>query len=167
MVIAAIQEEEQWRRVKNLVVFLHTGRPNLLFICMIEMKPFYAILLGGLSSADWSVRRLGGGGSMPTTGDSLAACIPPPSTGVTRRTKQSKVLENRDLCRIVASFLPKDPSIDYVEEEEEEEEDIDDDDNDGDDDDNNGDVDCYADKEEWGKKKEDEEEEEEEEDQES
>jgi hypothetical protein len=66
---------------------------------------------------------------MPTTDGPTTASIPP-STGVTRRSKQSKVLENRDLCRIVSSFLPMDPSIHYVEEEEEDTGDYDDDDDD-------------------------------------
>ena len=64
--------------------------------------------LGGLSSADWSVRRLGGGGLMPTTDDTAAAHADIPSSGVTpRRSRQRRVLENRDLCRIVGSYIPK------------------------------------------------------------
>ena len=56
-------------------------------------------LAGGLSAADWSVRRLGGGGSMPATDGTL-------SSGVSLSGRQSKVLENRDLCRIVTSYIP-------------------------------------------------------------
>ena len=69
------------------------------------------VFSGGLSAADWSVRGLGGGGSMPTTtAAATAAVVVPdiPSTGVILRGRQSKVLENRDLCRIVASYsIPK------------------------------------------------------------
>ena len=63
--------------------------------------------LGGLSSADWSVRRLGGGGLMPTTDGTAAAHADILSPGVTPRSRQRKVLENRDLCRIVGSYIPK------------------------------------------------------------
>ena len=65
------------------------------------------VFLGGLSSADWSVRRLGGGGSMPTTDGTAAAHSDIPSLGEFLRGRQSKVLENRDLCRIVGSYIPK------------------------------------------------------------
>ena len=79
----------------------------LMYVCVY-------VYVGGLSSTDWSVRRLGGGGcgSMSATIDStFAHHQPPPSSpaGVTTLLvgrQQSKVLENRDLCRIVASFLP-------------------------------------------------------------
>ena len=62
---------------------------------------------GGLSSADWSFRRLGGGGSMPATDDPAAAVDITPSSRVARSRRMSKVLENRDLCRIVVSYIPK------------------------------------------------------------
>ena len=72
------------------------------------------LLVGGLSAADWSVRGIGGGGSMPTTYGTTAAAavivvVPDfPSTGFTLSGgRQSKVLENRDLCRIVTSYIPK------------------------------------------------------------
>ena len=81
--------------VVQLPVFLLTS-----FSCL-ELCFFVS---GGLSSADWSVRRLGGGGSMPTTDGTAAAHS---EIGVTRRSRQRKVLENRDLCRIVGSFIPK------------------------------------------------------------
>ena len=68
------------------------------------------VCLDGLSAADWNIRsRVDGGGSMPLS-DGTAALpnamrIPP--SGVKRRRKDLKVLENRDLCRIVSSFIPK------------------------------------------------------------
>ena len=72
------------------------------------------VFLGGLSSADWSVCRLGGCGSMPTTDDGTATAHSAhsahsdiPLSGVSRRSRQRKVLENRDLCRIVGSFIRK------------------------------------------------------------
>ena len=70
------------------------------------------VFSGGLSAADWSVRRIGGGGSMPTTDGTTAAAAAAltyiPSSRVTLRGRQSKVLENRDLCRIVTSYsIPK------------------------------------------------------------
>ena len=73
---------------------------------------FYFIV-GGLSAADWSVQRLGDDGLMPVSdGPAVAAfafaatAVPdiPSSGGVTLSGRQSKVLENRDLCRIVASY---------------------------------------------------------------
>ena len=67
----------------------------------------YVFFPGGLSSADWSVRRLGGGGSMPTTDGTAAALSNIPSPGIILNGRQSKVLENRDLCRIVGSYIPK------------------------------------------------------------
>ena len=78
-------------------------------ICII----YYVVFgTGDLSSADWSVRRLGGGGSLLSSTDDPATAAPAyapgiQSSGVTRRSRQCKVLENRDLCRIVASFIPR------------------------------------------------------------
>ena len=61
---------------------------------------------GGLSAADWNAR-----GSMPATdGPATAAAVPDiPSSGVTLMSviQKSKVLENRDLCRIVVAYIPK------------------------------------------------------------
>ena len=65
-----------------------------------------SFMLGGLSSADWSVRRPLGDGSMPTM-DSTVVYTGIPSAAFTRSGRQRKVLENRDLCRIVVSFVPK------------------------------------------------------------
>ena len=100
----------EWRRVKNFVVFLHAGSFGVLFSRLIGLNDAVHIFSGGLSVADWSVRRLGGGGSMPATDGTTAAVVPYiPSTGFTLSGRQSKkVLENRDLCRIVASYsIPK------------------------------------------------------------
>ena len=58
-------------------------------------------------SADWSVRRLDGGGSMPNRDGTSTAHPTIPSSGVTVNGRQSKVLENRDLCRIVGFYIPK------------------------------------------------------------
>ena len=103
--IAVIQEEAQWRRVANFVVFLHTGQPNLVDNCRCAVK-LELCFLGGLSSADWSSRRLGGCGSMPTTDGTAAAHSGIPSPGVTLMSRQKrKVFENRDLCRIVGLYL--------------------------------------------------------------
>ena len=48
---------------------------------------------------------------MPTTTDGTTAALPEiiPSSEVitTRRSTQRKVFENRDLCRIVGSFIPE------------------------------------------------------------
>ena len=41
-VLAVIQEEAEWRRVANFVVFLHTGQPNLL--------DYYCCAIAGSSS---------------------------------------------------------------------------------------------------------------------
>ena len=62
------------------------------------------VCLDGLSAADWNIRSSG------PSSDGTAALpnemrIPP--SGVKRRRKDLKVLENRDLCRIVSSFTPK------------------------------------------------------------
>ena len=81
---------------------------------MVVMMVLYAyiILVGGLSAADWNARRVDGDGSMPTR-DGTAAAHPyavvqhiPPSEIIQRRN-EIQVLENRDLCRIVFSFIPK------------------------------------------------------------
>ena len=69
------------------------------------------VCLGGLSAADWNVGRVDSGGSMPLT-DGTAVALPyeldlPPSSGVIQRRKELQVLENRDLCRIIAAFIPK------------------------------------------------------------
>ena len=124
---AVLWDEAEWRRVKNFVVFLHTGRPNLsnitvlwLVLLIFNQYLLFDVLLGGLSSADWSVRMLGGGGSMPTTTTAAAAAAAATaaataaavpdflSSKVTLSSRrQSKVLENRDLCRIITSYIPK------------------------------------------------------------
>ena len=104
--LAVIQEETEWRRVMNFVVFLHAGKPNLVDYCHCAVG-LELCFLGGLSSADWSVRRLSGGGSMHNTDGTATAHSDIVSSGVTRRSTQSKVLENRDLCRIVGSYIPK------------------------------------------------------------
>ena len=82
------------------------------------------ISIGGFSSADWNVRSGGiqqvlsyGTGAMPvsTSGDTVTVPVPVPvaahplrmSPRLTRR--QSNVLENRDLCRIVAAYIPATP----------------------------------------------------------
>ena len=80
--------------------------------------------------------------STTTTTDSPVTAIP--SSGVTRGCGQRKVLENRDLCRIVSCYIPNylDRSpVDYDdygggedEEEEDEEENEDDEDEDEDED---------------------------------
>ena len=67
------------------------------------------VCLDGLSAADWNIRRVDAAGPMPPSDDTTA---PPyelriPPSGVKRRRKDLKVLENRDLCRIVSSFIPK------------------------------------------------------------
>ena len=67
---------------------------------------FAIIVLAGLSSADWGVRNPSEDGLMPTTDDIAAQPEQLSSSGLPRRSSHSKVLENRDLCRIVASFLP-------------------------------------------------------------
>ena len=77
----------------------------------------HIILVGGLSAADWNARRVDGGGSMPTrdgTAAAAAAAAHPyavvqhvPPSGRIRRRNEIQVLENRDLCRIVSSFIPK------------------------------------------------------------
>ena len=36
-VLAVIQEEAEWRRVANFVVFLHTGQPNLVDYCSLSL----------------------------------------------------------------------------------------------------------------------------------
>ena len=79
----------------------------------IPILPFYELLynnillslVGGLSSTDWSVRGLSGGGSIAATDGTITPYIP--SSGFTLIGRQSKVLENRDLCRIVTSYIPK------------------------------------------------------------
>ena len=73
---------------------------------------YICLFSGGLSSADWSVRRLGGGRSMPATESTTAAVPDIPSSGVTLSGSKSKVLENRDLCRIVVSYIPNRYSLD-------------------------------------------------------
>ena len=46
------------------------------------------------------------GGSMPATDGPAIAHSDILSSGVTRRSRQRKVLENRDLCRIVVAYIP-------------------------------------------------------------
>ena len=43
---------------------------------------------------------------MPTTDGTATAHSKMPSSAVTRRSRQRKVLENRDLCRIVSCYIP-------------------------------------------------------------
>ena len=84
--------------------YIFAGR----LLCFLYIHNVFA---GGLSAADWNVRGLGGGGSMPATDGTTtvaAAAVPDtPSSGVTLRGNKSKVLENRDLCLIVVSYIPK------------------------------------------------------------
>ena len=105
-IIAVMQKEAEWRRAKNFVVFLHTGRPNR--SPSYDFHHVFHISVGGLSSADWSVRRLGGGGggSMPAAAADGTAVLPSPGARTLSGRPQGKVLENRDLCRIVASYIP-------------------------------------------------------------
>ena len=74
---------------------------------------FRSIIPGGFSSADWSVRRAfsesSGVGSMTSTVDSVelsstTSMIRVPGRIASRR--ESRVLDNRDLCTIIASFIP-------------------------------------------------------------
>ena len=67
----------------------------------------------GFASADWSVR--GSDGSIPPAADSSSPAVPVPvpygeylSSPVNYRRQHRKVLENRDLCRIVSSYIPTD-----------------------------------------------------------
>ena len=74
----AIRVEEEWRRVRNFVQFLH---------------------MSGFSSQQWSVRypdivEDGGGG-----GDAVRARPVAPR-------QQGNVLHNRDLCRIISGYIP-------------------------------------------------------------
>ena len=46
---------------------------------------------------------------------------PIPSSGISLRGRLNKVLENRDLCRIVVNYIPNDKSLAFEEEEEKEE----------------------------------------------
>ena len=100
--LVVIQEEAEWRRVANFVVFLHTGQLNLVDYCRCVCRWLKLCFIGGLSSVDWSIRWLGGGGSMPPTEGTATA-----HSDITLSVRQSKVLENRDLCRIVGSYIPK------------------------------------------------------------
>ena len=88
-----------------IIVVVHLPEVLLKSFSWLELCFFFS---GGLSSADWSVRRLGGGGSMmPTTDGTAAAPSTIPSPDVTLNGRQNKLLENRDLCRIVGSYIPK------------------------------------------------------------
>ena len=60
--------EMEWQRVKNYIVFLHAGRPNLFQYELVLILVIHWYLLGSLSLADWNIRRLGDVGSMPNTG---------------------------------------------------------------------------------------------------
>lgn len=77
------------------------------------------IFLGGFSSIDWSVRlsdppTSGSGGSMPAAnggestamGTAAATAAPTHSSGGVLSRRQSSVLENRDLCRMISSYVP-------------------------------------------------------------
>ena len=76
----------------------------------------FIIHTGGGSSADWSVRRNGTqqssscGGSMPPPVGSNTADphgMLRPSSGIVSGSRSLRsVLENRDLCRIVSSYIP-------------------------------------------------------------
>ena len=82
---------------------------------------FALLFSAGFSSVDWSVRLSGphnnliapdtssGSGSMPTFtsgGESIAAAAHShDGVGVLSR-RQSRVLENRDLCRIISFYVP-------------------------------------------------------------
>ena len=70
---------------------------------------------GGLSAADWGVRKLNGDVSMPITDDAAVPLHNPASSVITPRGKPRKVFENRDLCRIVVTFIPNDESFNVVE----------------------------------------------------
>ena len=102
---------EELRGISSQRLPLTSPIPILSFFCgftfFVYGNDAVNTFLGGLSAADWSVRRIGSGGSMPTTdGTIIAAAVPDiPSSGNTRSSSMIKVLENRDLCRIVASFI--------------------------------------------------------------
>ena len=67
----------------------------------------HIILVGGLSSADWNARGVDGGASMPTSDGTTHAVVQEFPKVVKRRRNELQVLENRDLCRILVSFIPK------------------------------------------------------------
>ena len=67
----------------------------------------HIILVGGLSAADWNARRVDGDGSKPASSAAPYTVQHVPPSGLKRRRNELQVLENRDLCRIVASFIPK------------------------------------------------------------
>lgn len=97
-----------WRTLSYFFTQVNLTCCNIVLIfswyyCYLSYDVF-CILVGGLSSADWSVRSLGGVCLIPTA-DGTAATNS--STGVILSGRQSRVLENRDLCRIVASYIPK------------------------------------------------------------
>jgi lipid-A-disaccharide synthase-like uncharacterized protein len=63
--VAIRRAAQGWRRVRNLVLFLHSGQYYYYYmrihynnISLLTVFEWYmSMLLGGLASADWSVRR--------------------------------------------------------------------------------------------------------------
>ena len=95
--LAVIQEEAQWRRVVNFVVFLHTGQHNL-------VEYVYCQLIGIVFSQAAYHRPIG----VFAGWVAVVRCLlrTAPLSGVTQRSRpKSKVFENRDLCRIVGLYL--------------------------------------------------------------
>ena len=71
------------------------------------------ILSGGLASADWSVRRSDPHTvlaipipAIESTSVATAASLPHEGLGNPLGRSKRKVVENRDLCRIVSSYVP-------------------------------------------------------------
>ena len=88
-----VYKEEGWRRVRNLVQFLH---------------------ISGFASQQWSVRH-----PDPMEVGMMLMTAPPSSSssssveddrsaraGPVASRQQRKVFHNRDLCRIISSFIP-------------------------------------------------------------
>ena len=107
---AVVKYALAWWRVKNFVVFLHTGACSSVSLLFISNGNCLLNIPGDFSSSDWSIRlwskaesiiATSSTGSSAHTGGSVAR-----SCGGAARRRQSSVLNNRDLCRILCSYIP-------------------------------------------------------------
>ena len=109
-----------WRRVKNFVTFLHTCMYACMYVCMYVRMPsdhFGYVYIDGFSSPDWSIgvdpqtvpaAENSGTGSIPTPVDvGTTVGLAAGGVGTNNAGPTSEVLFNRDLCRIISSYIPR------------------------------------------------------------
>ena len=95
-----------WNRVKKFVVFLHTGLLRKVQTMLTTvLKPLAGRFKGGFSAADWSIQKNESQRTDAKSSSSASAVQLTSSIKCDRKQLRS-VFENRDLCRIISSYIP-------------------------------------------------------------